>query len=95
MELKALNKPDRSESMLTMSTLRRNSKDSQSIDDNLPLYRPDMERQSRSRFLFIGSKFTFISVLDQLISLSVEITDSFSIMVVVTMEKPNLQTVLN
>ena len=46
MEMKSLNKPDRSDSMLTMSTLRRNSQDSKSIDESLPLYRPDMERQS-------------------------------------------------
>jgi hypothetical protein len=44
MEMKSLNKPDRSDSMLTMSTLRRNSQDSKSIDDNLPPYRSDMDR---------------------------------------------------
>lgn len=47
MEMKSLNKPDRSDSMLTMSTLRRNSQDSKSIDDNLPPYRSDMDRQSQ------------------------------------------------
>lgn len=46
MELKSLNKPDRSDSMLTMSTLRRNSQDSKSIDDNLPPYRPDIDKSN-------------------------------------------------
>ena len=47
MEMKSLNKPDRSDSMLTMSTLRRNSQDSKSIDDNLPPYRSDMDKQGK------------------------------------------------
>ncbi|XP_069102428.1 neogenin-like isoform X6 [Argopecten irradians] len=44
-ELKNVDKPERSESMLTMSTLRRNSVDGNKSIDELPPYHPDIDKE--------------------------------------------------
>ncbi|XP_033725655.1 neogenin-like isoform X3 [Pecten maximus] len=44
-ELKNVDKPERSESMLTMSTLRRNSVDGNKSIDDLPPYHPDIDKE--------------------------------------------------
>ncbi|XP_021359106.1 neogenin-like isoform X7 [Mizuhopecten yessoensis] len=44
-ELKSVDKPERSESMLTMSTLRRNSVDGNKSIDELPPYHPDIDKE--------------------------------------------------